>query len=340
MSTKVSNTLALGLVAVAVGLVAFGNIEDHPDIELLNVSYDPTREVYQELNSKFIDRYAKDSGHLIGIEQSHGGSSKQARAVADGLAADVVTLALPSDVDSLQKRGLVANGWQTRLPHNAEPYYSTIVFVVRKSNPRNIKDWPDLAGPGVEVITPDPKTSGSGKLSVLAAWGSVISRGGSEAEARDLLTKIYENTPALGAGARDSTNTFALGGEGDVHLTWENEAIREVAESSGELQIVYPPVSILAEPSVAVVDTNIAKHKTEAVASAYLNYLYTDEAQEVFAKNGYRPINDDILQKHQDLLPSIRLFPVTLLAKSWEHAQAKFFGDNGIFELIHPSKSN
>jgi sulfate/thiosulfate transport system substrate-binding protein len=340
MSTKVSNTLALGLVAVAVGLVAFGNIEDRPDIELLNVSYDPTREVYQELNSKFIDRYAKDSGHLIGIEQSHGGSSKQARAVADGLAADVVTLALPSDVDSLEKRGLVANGWQTRFPHNAEPYYSTIVFVVRKSNPRNIKDWPDLAGPGVEVITPDPKTSGSGKLSVLAAWGSVISRGGSEKEARDLLTKIYKNTPALGAGARDSTNTFALGGEGDVHLTWENEAIREVAESRGELQLVYPPVSIFAEPSVAVVDASVAKHKTEAVASAYLNYLYTDEAQEVFAKNGYRPINDDILKKHQDLLPSIRLFPVTLLAKDWEDAQAKFFGDNGIFELIHPSKSS
>jgi sulfate transport system substrate-binding protein len=340
MSTKLSNTLALGLVAVAAGLVAFGNVKSHPDIDLLNVSYDPTRELYQELNPKFIDKYAKDSGSLIGIEQSHGGSSKQAKAVADGLAADVVTLALPSDIDSLQKRGLVADGWQKKFPHNAQPYNSTIVFVVRKSNPKNIKDWPDLAAPGVEVVTPDPKTSGNGKLSVLAAWGSVISRGGTEEQARDLLANIYKNVSVYGAGARDSTNTFALGGEGDVHLTWENEAIREVAESKGELQIVYPPVSILAEPSVAVVDANVAKHKTEAAASAYLNYLYTDEAQEIFAKDGYRPIKDAILKKHQDLLPDIKLFPVTLIAKDWADAQTKFFGDNGIFEVIHPSKGN
>jgi len=340
MSSKLSNTLALGLVAVAAGLVAFGNIKKHPDIDLLNVSYDPTRELYQELNPKFIDKYAKDSGSLIGIEQSHGGSSKQAKAVADGLAADVVTLALPSDIDSLQKRGLVADGWQKKFPHNAQPYNSTIVFVVRKSNPKNIKDWPDLAAPGVEVVTPDPKTSGNGKLSVLAAWGSVISRGGTEDQARDLLTNIYKNVSVYGAGARDSTNTFALGGEGDVHLTWENEAIREVAESKGELQIVYPPVSILAEPSVAVVEPNAAKHQTEAAATAYLNYLYTDEAQEILAKDGYRPIKDEILKKHQDLLPNIKLFPVTLIAKDWEDAQAKFFGDNGIFEVIHPSKSN
>ena len=335
--------MALGLVAVAIGLLGFKHYDSgdlHAKVRLLNVSYDPTRELYTELNPKFIDQYKKDTGNVVGIDQSHGGSSRQARSVADGSeAADVVTLALPSDIESLQARGLVADNWQGQFPHNAQPYYSTIVFVVRKGNPKNIHDWTDLTAPGVEVVTPNPKTSGNGKLSVFAAWGSVIYRGGTEDQARDLVTKLYQNVSVLGNGARDSTTTFELAKEGDVHLTWENEAIREVAESKGDLEIVYPPVSIRAEPSVAVVTANAAKHQTEAAATAYLNYLYSDEAQEILAKDGYRPSNDDILQKHQDLLPKIDLFPVTAIAKDWDDAQAKFFGDNGIFNVVHPSNN-
>jgi sulfate/thiosulfate transport system substrate-binding protein len=341
--TRWTNGLALGLVVLAVGLVGFKHLDSGTvaKIQLLNVSYDPTRELYSELNPKFVDQYKKDTGNLVGVEQSHGGSSRQARSVADGSeAADVVTLALPSDIESLHKRGLVADNWQQRFGHNSQPYYSTIVFVVRKGNPKNIKDWTDLTTPGIEVITPNPKTSGNGKLSVLAAWGSVIYRGGTEDQARDLVTKIYQNVSNLGTGARDSTTTFEFGKEGDVHLTWENEAIREVAESNGELEIVYPPVSIRAEPSVAVVDANVAKHGTADAATAYLTYLYSDDAQELLAKDGYRPSNDDILKKHQAQLPNIDLFPVTVVAKDWNDAQEKFFGDNGIFDVIHPSKTN
>ena len=254
------------------------------------MSYDPTRELYQEINARFITQFAKDTGNAVGIEQSHGGSSRQARAVADGgLAADVVTLALPSDIESLQRGGLVAEGWKTHFPHDAQPYSSTIVFVVRKTNPKHIKDWPDLIAPGVEIVTPNPKTSGNGKLSVLAAWGSVIHRGGTEAEARDFVAKLYQNVSVLGQGARDSTTTFTLGKEGDVHLTWENEALREAQESNGDLEVIYPSVSIRAEPSVAVVDANAAKHHTAAAAQAYLAYLFTDEAQEIFAKKRLPP---------------------------------------------------
>ena len=336
-TTKWLNAFALVLAAVGVGLVGFKNYEGDKKGKLLNVSYDPTREVYKEINSKFVAKYESEAGHRLSIEQSHGGSSRQARAVADGLAADVVTLALPSDIESLSKRGLIAADWKKRFPHDSQPYTSTIVFVVRKTNPKHIKDWPDLIGPDVTIVTPDPKTSGNGKLSVLAAWGSVISRGGSEDQARDFLAKLYQHVPILGQGARDSTTTFALAKEGDVHLTWENEALREVAESKGELEVVYPPVSILAEPSVTWVDVNVDHHKTESVAKAYLSYLFTDTAQEIFAKDGYRSINEAILKKYQDRLPKIDLFPITLVAKDWGDAQARFFGDNGIFEIIHSS---
>lgn len=343
MSTRWTNAFALGLIAVAAGLVGFKNYDRTKEgslLHLLNVSYDPTRELYKEINPRFIARYAKDTGHTATIEQSHGGSSRQARAVADGLEADVVTLALPSDVESLHRRGLVADGWKTQYPHDAQPYSSTVVFVVRKTNPKGIKDWPDLIAPGVEVVTPNPKTSGNGKLSVLAAWGSVIHRGGTEAQARDFVTKLYQNVSVLGQGARDSTTTFTLGKEGDVHLTWENEAIREAQESNGDLEVIYPPVSIRAEPTVAVVVANAAKHHTTAAAQAYLAYLFTDEAQEIFARNGYRPFKPEILAKQSKRLPDIDLFPVTQVARDWDDAQNKFFGDNGIFDAIHPTRTD
>ncbi len=338
-TTKWLNAFALGLAAVAVALVALKNYQVGNNGQLLNVSYDPTREVYQEINSKFILKYESEAGHRVSIEQSHGGSSRQVRAVAEGLAADVVTLALPSDIEDLSKRGLIAGDWKSRFPHNSQPYSSTIVFVVRKGNPKHIKDWPDLVGHDVTIITPDPKTSGNGKLSVLAAWGSVIYRGGSEDQARDFITKLYQNVPILGQGARESATTFAMANEGDVHLTWENEALREVTESKGELEVIYPQVSILAEPSVTWVDVYVEKHRSEFAAKAYLAYLFNDSAQEIFAKFGYRPISEAILKKYQDRLPNIQLFPVTLIAKNWADAQAKFFGDNGIFEIIHSAQS-
>jgi len=328
-TTKWLNIFALGLAAVAVGAVGIKNYQGDKSGQLLNVSYDPTREVYKEINSKFIVKYEAEIGRRVSIEQSHGGSSRQARAVAEGLAADVVTLALPSDIEGLSKRGLVAADWKNRFPHNSQPYTSTIVFVVRKTNPKHIKDWPDLIGSDVTIITPDPKTSGNGKLSFLAAWGSVIYRRGSEDQARDFITNLYQHVPILGQGARDSATTFALAKDGDVHLTWENEALREVAESKGELEVVYPPVSILAEPSVTWVDVNVEKHKSESAAKAYLAYLFTDAEQEIFAKDGYRPINEAIFKKYQDRLPKIELFPVTLVARDWAEAEEKFLS------LIH-----
>ena len=338
-TTKWLNTLALAMAATAVGLVGLKNYQGENSGRILNVSYDPTREVYKEINSKFILKYEAEVGNRVSVEQSHGGSSRQAQAVAEGVPADVVTLALPSDIEWLSKRGLIAGNWKNRFPHNSQPYSSTIVFVVRKPNPKHIKDWPDLIRTDVRIVTPNPRTSGNGKLSVLAAWGSIIYRGGTEEQARDFLVKLYQNVPVLGQGARDSATTFALAGDGDVHLTWENEALREVAESKGELEVVYPPVSILAEPSVTWVDVNVKKHKSESTAKAYLAFLFTDAAQEIFAQNGYPPINAAILKRYQDRLPNIELFPVTLVAKDWADAQAKFFGDNGIFEIIHSAQT-
>ena len=334
MITKWLNVIALVLALVAVALVGFKNIKREKGHPILNVSYDPTRELYNEINPKFISKYEEDTGSWVGVVQSHGGSTRQAKAVAEGLAADVVTLALPSDIETLVRHGLVSKDWQDRFPNHAQPYFSTIVFVVRKSNPKHIKDWPDLIRQDVSIITPDPKTSGNGKLSLLAGWGSVIYRGGSEEQARDFITQFYEHVPVLGQGARNSTTSFALEGVGDVHLTWENEAIREVNSAKGELEIDYPPVSIRAEPSVALVDANVQLHHSESASKAYLDFLFTDQAQEILAKNGYRPYNEEILKKHQAQLPEIKLFPVTLIAKDWGDAQIKFFGDNGVFDTI------
>lgn len=338
MRTAWLNPIALAAVAIAVTLVVFKNVAGNTSTQLLNVSYDPTRELFQDLNSQSINKYFKETGKRLVIQQSHGGSSRQAKAVIDGAPADVVTLALSSDVDALRKRGLIAENWFQRLPNNSQPFTSTIVFVVRKGNPRAIRDWPDLIRPGISVITPNPKTSGNGKLSVLAAWGSVIFRGGTELQALEYLKQLYQHVPVLDTGSRDATNTFTQEKLGDVHLTWENEAQLESAEYKGEVEIVYPPVSIRAEPSVAWVDANVTRRKTTAYAKAYLEFLFTDQAQEAIARHGYRPINPEILKKHADQLPQITLFPVAILAKDWDDAQRKFFADNGIFDVIHPAK--
>ena len=304
-------------------------------LELLNVSYDPTRALWRQVNGAFVEQYAKQSGIQVTIKQSHGGSSAQARAVVDGLDADVVTLAMWPDTDAIRKAGLIAAGWEQRLPNHSVPYRSTIVFVVRAGNPKGIKDWPDIVRPGVQIVTPSPKTSGNGKFSFLAAWGSVIARGGSEPDAREFVTKLYQQTPVLDSGARSATTTFAQKQIGDVHLTWENEARLEIAESNGALEIVYPPISILAEPPVAVVDANVERRHTRAAAEAYLQFLYTDAAQEIIAANFYRPINAEILRRHAATFPDIRLFAVTTIATDWTDAYAKFFDDGALFDSIY-----
>jgi sulfate/thiosulfate transport system substrate-binding protein len=310
-----------------------------PSVQLLNVSYDPTRELWRDLNTQFIESYRAQSGVQVSIKQSHAGSSSQARAVIDGLDADVVTLALWSDTDAIRKRGLIKAGWEERLPNHSLPYFSTIVFVVRRGNPKNIKDWTDIVQPNVVVMTPNPKTSGNGKLSFLAAWGSVIRSGGSEEKAREFVTRLYRQTPVLETGARGATTTFAQRGIGDVHLTWENEAHLEVQESAGELEIIYPPNSIRAEPYVAVVDVNAERKGTQAVAEAYLKFLYTDAGQETIARHFYRPINEAVLAKHGDVFPKVDLFPVTAVAPSWDAAQQKFFADGGVFDAIYKPAS-
>ena len=243
-------------------------------------------------------------------------------------------MAVHSDIDALRKRGLIADGWEKRLPNDSLPYTSTIVFVVRRGNPKDLHDWPDLVRPGVSIVTPDPKSSGNGKLSFLAAWGSVIRRGGDEAHARQFVSRLYAQVAALDSGARGAATRFADEKVGDVHLTWENEALREVDESKGELTIVYPSVSIRAEPYVAWVDANVQRKHTEAQAKAYLQFLYTDRGQEIIAQHGYRPINEAILARHRERLPVVATFLVTDVARSWEDAQQVFFADGGVFDLI------
>jgi len=309
------------------------------EITLLNVSYDPTRELWRGINSAFIPAYKKATGNTLEIKQSHGGSSTQARAVIDGLDADVVTLASILDTDAIAKKGLIKDGWVDRLPQHSLPYYSTIVFVVRKGNPKAIKDWPDLVTPGVEIVTPNPKTSGNGYLSFFSAWGSVVLRGGSREDAVEYVTKLYKQVPVLDSGARGATTTFVQKQIGDVHLAWENEARLEVQEAKGELDIVYPPISIRAEPHVTVVDANVDRKKTRAAAEAYLKFLYTDEGQEIIAKNFYRPSNEAVLKKYASIFPPVKLFPVTDIAASFQDAHKQFIGDGGVFDNIYKPKS-
>jgi sulfate transport system substrate-binding protein len=320
---------------VGVWIIAGNLATDEVDLELLNVSYDPTRELWRELNDRFVGEYERETGVRVGIKQSHGGSSTQARAVIDGLEADVVTLATWNDTDAIRQRGLIDPGWEERLPHRSLPYFSTIVFVVRKGNPKGIRDWADLVRPGVAVITPNPKTSGNGKLSFLAAWGAILARGGSEPDALAYVSQLYRQVPVLDTGARSSTTTFAQKHIGDVHLTWENEAHLEVAEANGALELVYPPLSIRAEPPVAVVDDNVDRKRTRHAAEAYLQFLYTDAAQEIIARHYYRPINDAIRRRHADRLPELALFPITTVAADWDDAQQRFFAEGGIFDRIY-----
>ncbi len=308
------------------------------DITLLNVSYDPTRELWKDINSHFIPAYQKETGNKLTINQSHGGSSSQARAVIDGLDADVVTLASFLDTEAIAKKGLIKEGWVDALPNRSLPYTSTVIFVVRKGNPKGIKDWPDLVKPGLEIVTPNPKTSGNGYLSFFSAWGSVILRGGSRQDAIDFVTKLYGQVPVLDSGARGATTTFVQKGIGDVHLAWENEARLEVEEAGGDLELVYPPISIRAEPHVAVVNINVARKGTAPAAEAYLKYLYTDEAQDIIAKHFYRPVSEAVLQKYKANFPEIRLFPITDIAKDFPDAHKQLIADGGVFDSIYKPK--
>ena len=303
-------------------------------VKLLNVSYDPTRELYQEFNASFAKAWLAKTKQTVTIQQSHGGSGKQARSVIDGLEADVVTLALAYDVDAIAKAGLLPANWETRLPHNSAPYTSTIVFLVRKGNPKKIVDWPDLARPGIAVVTPNPKTSGGARWNYLAAWGWAAKKYGSDAKAKDFVAKLYKNVPILDTGARGSTITFVERGIGDVLLAWENEALLAVKQMGpGKFDIVTPSVSILAEPPVAVVDKVADKHKTAAVARAYLDYLYSPEGQEIAAKHYFRPTDSAVAAKYAAQFPKIELFSIRAFG-GWAKAQPAHFGDGGVFDQI------
>jgi sulfate/thiosulfate-binding protein len=305
-------------------------------VTLLNVSYDPTRELYQDVNAAFARSWKAKTGQDVTIRQSHGGSGKQARSVIDGLEADVVTLALAYDVDAVAKAGLIAKDWQKRFPANAAPYTSTIVFLVRKGNPKKIRDWPDLARPGVSVVTPNPKTSGGARWNYLAAFGYALRQpGGNEAKAKEFVARIFKNVPVLDTGARGSTVTFVERGIGDVLIAWENEALLSARElGKGKFEIVTPSVSILAEPPVAVVDRVANKHKTAAVARAYLEFLYTPQGQDLAAKHFYRPRYPGAALKYAAQFPKMTLFTIDQAFGGWAKAQKVHFDNGGVFDQL------
>ena len=308
-------------------------------VSLLNVSYDPTRELYSEFNTAFAKYWKAKSGQDVSIKQSHGGSGKQARSVIDGLDADVVTLALAGDIDALVKNGaLLPADWQKRLPHNAAPYTSTIVLVVRQGNPKGIKDWDDLVKPGISVITPNPKTSGGARWNYLAAWEFAKRKYGNELKAKEFVQALYKNVPVLDAGARGSSITFAQRNQGDVFISWENEAHLLEKEFGNKVDIVYPSLSILAEPPVAVVDKNVDRKGTRAVAQAYLEYLYTDEGQDIAGKNFYRPISAKAQAKYVKQLPKLNLFTIEQAFGGWAKADKAHFADGGSFDQIYSIK--
>ena len=307
-------------------------------VNLLNVSYDPTRELYVEFNNAFAKHWKATAGQDVTIKQSHGGSGKQARSVIDGLDADVVTLALAGDIDALNKQAqLIPANWQKRLPHNSSPYTSTIVLVVRQGNPKGIKDWDDLAKPGISVITPNPKTSGGARWNYLAAWEFAKRKYGGDAKAKEFVTKLFTNVPVLDSGARGSSVTFAQRNQGDVFISWENEAYLLEKEFGSKVDIVYPSISILAEPPVAVVDKNVDRKGTRKVAEAYLQYLYSDEGQEIAAKNFYRPVNEKIKAKFEKTLPKLPLFTIEQAFGGWDKAAKDHFADGALYDQISQS---
>jgi len=303
--------------------------------ELLNVSYDPTRELYEQIDRAFAKSWAGRTGEQISIKQSHGGSGKQARAVIDGLPADVVTLALAYDIDQIAKNGLIASSWQKRLPNNSTPYYSTIVFLVRKDNPKHIKDWDDLIRPDVKVITPNPKTSGGARWNYLAAYGYALRKYGTPAKANGFMAKLFRNVPVLDSGARGSTTTFVERGQGDVLIAWENEALLATRElGKGKFRIVVPSVSILAEPPVAVVDRNVDKDGNRKAAEAYLNFLYSPGAQMIIANNYFRPRNKAVAARYRHQFPNVQLFTIDKNFGGWARAQRMHFDDGGTFDQV------
>ena len=329
-----SRFLIAGILSAALGLLAQTAAAQ---TEFLNVSYDPTRELYQQVNAAFLKQWDADGGRKLTINASHGGSGSQARSVIDGLEADVVTLALAYDIDAVAQRGLIAKDWVKRLPDNSSPYTSTIVFLVRKGNPKGIEDWGDIIKPGVSVITPNPKTSGGARWNYLAAWGYAVKQpGGNEQKAREFVAQLYKNVPVLDSGARGSTTTFVQRGLGDVFLSWENEAYLAIKElGPDKFEIVVPSISILAEPSVAVVDKVVDKKKTRDVAEAYLKFLYTPEGQELAAKNYYRPRDAKVAEKHKDNFKKVELLTIDDDFGGWAAAQKKHFADGGVFDQIY-----
>lgn len=308
------------------------------DVELLNVSYDPTREFYTDFNTAFARQWKEKTGQNVTINQSHGGSGKQARAVIDGLEADVVTLALAYDVDALYEKGkLIPQNWQARLPNNSSPYYSTIVFLVRKGNPKGIKDWDDLAKPGVSVITPNPKTSGGARWNYLAAWAFALRKfNGTEPKVREFIRQVYRNVPVLDSGARGSTTTFVQRGIGDALISWENEAFLALKEfGSDKFEMVVPSLSILAEPPVTIVDKVVDRRGTRAVATAYLEFLYTEQGQELAAKHFYRPRLESVATRYAATFPKVELITIADVFGGWQKAQATHFNDGGVFDQIY-----
>jgi sulfate transport system substrate-binding protein len=332
-----------GLLAGAVGGMALAPLAlggrvlaAGEPVRLLNVSYDPTRELYKAINAAYASFWKRRTGQDLVINQSHGGSGAQSRSVIDGLEADVVTLALAYDIDAIADRGLIAHNWQTRLPDNSSPYASTIVFLVRKGNPRKVRDWSDLLAPGLQVITPNPKTSGGARWNFLAAWAWALRRpGGSPASARDYVRRLFGQVPVLATGARGATNTFAERGIGDVLLAWENEAFLALAEEPGKFEIVAPSVSVLAEPPVSLVDKVVDRRHTRAVAEGYLRFLYSPLAQDLIGQNHYRPRNPAALAKFAGKFPNIPLVTIDGQFGGWRKAQATFFADGGVFDQIY-----
>jgi len=325
------------LAAVLFGTVFAFSTAALADTTLLNVSYDPTRELYRDFDTAFAAQWKKETGETLRINQSHGGSGKQSRSVIDGLEADVVTLALAYDIDALAEHGgLVPKDWQKRLPDNSAPYTSTIVFLVRKGNPKGIKDWDDLVKPGVGVITPNPKTSGGARWNYLAAWAFAAKNHGGDAGAKEFVGKLFKNVLVLDTGARGATTTFVERGQGDVLIAWENEALLALGESGGNaFEIVAPSMSILAEPPVSVVDKVVDKRGTRKVAEAYLNYLYTPEGQDIAARNGYRPRSAEVAAKYASKFPKLPLVTVDEAFGGWQKAQATHFADGGTFDQIY-----